>query len=123
MLERPPDTVETIRDPGPSDRNPQENLRLCKRYVLKAYVGEGAMGYEAMAPVTAFAAGRSPYGAYNMIGNVWEWTSSSYDSNHKVVRGGGWSNRPWYVRASNRLRLLPTERFEDVGVRCVLPSH
>jgi formylglycine-generating enzyme required for sulfatase activity len=77
-------------------------------------------GHEATAPVGSFIQGVSPYGALDMIGNVWEWTNSSFerDPNRRVLRGGSWVDLPRYARTSARIWAAPHARNEDVGFRC-----
>ncbi len=38
--------------------------------------------------VTAHKEGKSPYGCYDMIGNVWEWTSTTIDGERYILKGG-----------------------------------
>lgn len=78
-------------------------------------------GFYTTAPVGSFPAGSSPEGALDMLGNVWEWTSSWSDANlkYRVARGGSWANAPQLVRASNRYRFNPSYRGETFGFRCV----
>ncbi|MBW2719418.1 MAG: SUMF1/EgtB/PvdO family nonheme iron enzyme, partial [Deltaproteobacteria bacterium] len=77
-------------------------------------------GFYTTAPVGSFPAGSSPEGALDMLGNVWEWTSSWSDQNleYRVARGGSWSNAPRLARASNRYRFNPAYRGETFGFRC-----
>jgi len=75
-------------------------------------------GYATLTAAGEHEAGKSPYGLYDMAGNVWEWTSSDYDSSNKVLRGGSWGNIADYLGAADRDRLDPTGRDGSVGFRC-----
>ena len=85
----------------------------------------------------AYPAGASPVGAHQMIGDVWEWTSSEflpypgfdafpyreysevfYGPKHKVLRGGSWATDPAAVRATFRNWDYPIRRQIFCGFRC-----
>ncbi len=55
---------------------------------------------------------------YDMLGNVWEWTASDFDSTSKVLRGGSWSFIPEVVRVSVRIGNDPAIRNYFIGFRC-----
>jgi len=75
-------------------------------------------GYATLASVESYEAGESPYGLYHMAGNVWEWTSSDYDSSRKVLRGGSWADKVDGLVATGLISGGPTGRGPGLGFRC-----
>lgn len=88
-------------------------------------------------PVNAYPLGQSVYGCYDMLGNVWEWTSSWFDGyegfvaypyrgysqtyfdrQHRVLKGGSWATCPWAMRSSFRNWYYPGIRQILAGFRC-----
>jgi formylglycine-generating enzyme required for sulfatase activity len=75
-------------------------------------------GYGTLATVNSYGAGKSPPGLYHMAGNAWEWTSSDYNSNSKVLRGGSWGHARQGVRSAHRFFKPPSYRNYFMGFRC-----
>ncbi len=62
----------------------------------------------------------SPYGVLDMAGNVGEWTASTFDAYHHVVKGGSWAEPASLARSAAR-RAVPSDAHRaTVGFRCVL---
>jgi formylglycine-generating enzyme required for sulfatase activity len=77
----------------------------------EAYPGDD--GFAGTAPMGSFRAGASPYGIFDLAGNVAEWVSD------RTVRGGSWlSTRDDSVRASSRKAEPPESTSALIGFRC-----
>ena len=70
-------------------------------------------------PVGKYSRGASPYGVFDMAGNVLEWTASASDGKY-LLRGGGWTKYYFRGRVTDRGTWLePTFANYDIGFRCV----
>ena len=79
----------------------------------------GAFGRKGTSPAGSYSNGISPYGCFDMAGNVWEWSSTLYDTKHKwhLARGGSWADGEGEITTvarSNPITASPTG-----GFRCV----
>jgi formylglycine-generating enzyme required for sulfatase activity len=79
-------------------------------------------GYHADQPVGSLPQGASPYGALDMVGNVWEWTCSQFDASRISLRGGAWDAKRGRERANctYRSKTGATRTDGKLGFRCVL---
>jgi formylglycine-generating enzyme required for sulfatase activity len=132
--------------PWGNDAPSARRLNVCGSECLAAYVRDkiqiihggtihgGNDGWETTAPVGSYPDGTGPFGALDMVGNVWEWTADWYGAysslaernpqgpktgTSRVTRGGGWAtidvNK---ATAADRSWLTPTTRDVDLGFRC-----
>ncbi|MCO5991877.1 ergothioneine biosynthesis protein EgtB [Actinoallomurus rhizosphaericola] len=89
------------------------------------------------APVGSYPEGASAYGVRQLLGDVWEWTSSDFHgypgfrafpykeysevffgTDYKVLRGGSWATHPLACRTTFRNWDYPIRRQIFAGFRC-----
>jgi formylglycine-generating enzyme required for sulfatase activity len=97
-------------------------------------------GFAATAPVGSFPGNVSPYGAYDMAGNAWEWVSDFHEKRYyrtsprenpkgpakgdrHVMRGGSWLyDVPFFAMSTNRSPGRPQVHKIYVGFRCAMDA-
>jgi sulfatase modifying factor 1 len=113
--------------PWGSDAPTPEHATFGKPYQNPVYK-------DGVARVGTHSKGMSPFGIYNLSGNVWEWVSDWYaesfrrddvrnpkgpdNGTQKVMRGGGWYDPPDRITATKRMYAEPAQRDDEVGFRC-----
>ncbi len=92
-------------------------------------------GSRYLAPVGSYEGGRSPYGVYDMTGNVAEWVADTYSPHYyqqspfrdppgptstefKVMRGGTWRDSKLNARLTKRFSAKMWRTDATVGFRC-----
>ena len=91
-------------------------------------------GFAETSPVGSFPAGKSPYGLFDMAGNVWQWVIDPYDAGFYknspatdpdgpaggsmvVLRGGAFTSDAKDCRSTNRNSKDPDEAQRNAGFR------
>lgn len=70
--------------------------------------------------VGSYTGSQSPVGAYDMGGNVWDWTETiGPDHDRRIWKGGGWFFGPEWALASAQHGGAPTSEFGSIGFRVV----
>jgi eukaryotic-like serine/threonine-protein kinase len=94
----------------------------------------GSDGFATTAPVGHYPKGRSRFGPFDVVGNVWEWTASYYgpytpepttnppgppSGDRRVIRGGAFngSYASW-LHPSFRYGQVPDAQSHGIGFRC-----
>jgi formylglycine-generating enzyme required for sulfatase activity len=112
------------RSPYPPDMNfPLHDERFADPWFVVDYVGQTAA---------------NAWGLQDIVGNVSEWTATSYrpypylegdgrndgdPAHQKVARGGSWADRPADAGSSVRRAYFPWQRVYDVGFRMIIEVH
>lgn len=100
-------------------------------------------GVKGTMPVGSYEGGKSPYGAYDMVGNVMEWVADWYDSNYyvsspsanptgpktgdtRVRRGCSWAVGDYGLfcnaKSFNRWGRDPSLTYHSNGFRCAMSA-
>lgn len=111
-----------------TDLNFDGTIELSENFVRMGENRGRTLGVGSFAP--------NSLGIHEMSGNVWEWCQDWYASNYyffsktdnptgpwfgryKVIRGGGYANSGFEIRATERSFLAPDENSDDIGFRVV----
>ena len=113
--------------PWGNDAPTAERARYGKPYQDPVYeVGVARVG--------SYPKGASPFGIYDLAGNVTEWVADWFSESFprsdarnpkgpdsgtgRVVRGGGWYDPAERISATKRMYASPGNRADSIGFRC-----
>lgn len=124
----------------PWGNEPDQNKCNAKIYRISSSIEKG-IGIAETTPVNAYPDGKSPFGCYDMMGNVWEfvadWLDVSFEGQENyystcpaqnpqgplygtthVMRGGAFSTLLSNCRCAFRIGPDSSTQFDRVGFRC-----
>jgi formylglycine-generating enzyme required for sulfatase activity len=76
-------------------------------------------GIGATTPVDRYQSGATPYGVYDMVGNVWEWTSSGTTPGRYQLKGSAFTSPAMRGEPSAFNDANDFMQDDDTGFRCV----
>jgi formylglycine-generating enzyme required for sulfatase activity len=113
--------------PWGNDTPSAEQARFGRPYQNEVYK-------DGVAQVGKHDKNQSPFGVYDLAGNVSEWVADWYAESFsradvrnpkgpetgtaKVLRGGGWYDPPNRLTTTKRWQASPDHRSDDIGFRC-----
>lgn len=113
--------------PWGDDAPTSERARYGKPYQNPVYK-------DGVARVGSYAKGASPFGVFDLAGNVSEWVADWFSESFprsdarnpkgpesgtgRVIRGGGWYDPAERIAATRRMYASPSNRADDIGFRC-----
>ncbi|HKR61167.1 MAG TPA: ergothioneine biosynthesis protein EgtB [Pyrinomonadaceae bacterium] len=119
----------------PRDENPLQEFPWGNQPVTANRANLLENGYWNVAPIGSFPEGTNAAGCHQLIGDVWEWTTSDYVPypgfksefdeyndkwfvNQKVLRGGSYATPQLHIRSTYRNFFHAHERWMVSGFRC-----
>lgn len=93
----------------------------CRYFYAPGGSSPGDDGYAYTAPVGSYPTGASWVGAFDLYGNVWEWTNSlALSMDTYILVGGAFDEDIWRISTGN---LAPMFRYGSFGFRVILSEE